>query len=347
MDAMEHGSNGEGGDPVNSALKIVNLQKKDEGSIPNPNFDQTGLNPGRGIRFKPVGDRNLVTLACRPKNSSKNSNVKSTPNFGPRVTNLDYSSQYLDAGYDKEEDDGGGGGEFEDGFLVETPIGENLVPVGYRGKDFGKIHKNSSQGFAPRHQSDHRGDDDDDGSGFRVKSSGYQESERPGLRPRKFSKVEKVNPNFWDDGGNVNNQVDADGELWVKVPRERNLAPGGFRGKYSGKAERNSNPNFDTSGLNGYSSVGKKSGGGGGGIKRENVAVTEMVSSIKLLGDGFMKMEKMKMEMAREIEKMRMETEMKRNELILESQKQIVDAFVKGLVESKKKKQKPTVATES
>ncbi|GKE92468.1 hypothetical protein Tco_1573563, partial [Tanacetum coccineum] len=48
-----------------------------------------------------------------------------------------------------------------------------------------------------------------------------------------------------------------------------------------------------------------------------------------MLGDRFMKMEKMKIDMAREIERMRMESEMKQNQLILESQKQIVDAFVK------------------
>ncbi|MFS7988954.1 hypothetical protein Hanom_Chr11g01041051 [Helianthus anomalus] len=42
-----------------------------------------------------------------------------------------------------------------------------------------------------------------------------------------------------------------------------------------------------------------------------------MVSSIRLLGEGFMKVEKMKMDMAREIEEMRMETEMKQNEMMM------------------------------
>lgn len=69
-----------------------------------------------------------------------------------------------------------------------------------------------------------------------------------------------------------------------------------------------------------------------------------MASSIKLLGDGFMKMEKMKIDMAREIERMRMETEMKRNQLILESQKQIVDAFLKGLIETRKQPRTETMA---
>ncbi|KAK6126140.1 hypothetical protein DH2020_040118 [Rehmannia glutinosa] len=74
------------------------------------------------------------------------------------------------------------------------------------------------------------------------------------------------------------------------------------------------------------------------GLKRGRNAVEEIVASIKLLGEGFVKMEKEKMEMAREMEAMRMEMEMKRNQMLLESQKQIVDAFLKGLFEIKKKK---------
>ncbi|GJS31926.1 hypothetical protein Tco_0492546, partial [Tanacetum coccineum] len=62
----------------------------------------------------------------------------------------------------------------------------------------------------------------------------------------------------------------------------------------------------------------------------------KLVSSIKVLADGFVKMEKMKMDMVREIETMRMEAEMKRNEMFLESQRQMVAAFVKGLAENKK-----------
>ncbi|GJT26354.1 hypothetical protein Tco_0906629 [Tanacetum coccineum] len=58
----------------------------------------------------------------------------------------------------------------------------------------------------------------------------------------------------------------------------------------------------------------------------------KLVSSIKVLADGFVKMEKMKMDMVREIETMRMEAEMKRNEMFLESQRQMVAAFVKWFV---------------
>ncbi|XP_061995415.1 trihelix transcription factor ASIL2-like [Rosa rugosa] len=86
------------------------------------------------------------------------------------------------------------------------------------------------------------------------------------------------------------------------------------------------------------------SGGRSGGLgkrererERERDPVAEMVSAIKVLGDGFVRMEQMKMEMAREIETMRMEMEMKRTEMILESQQRIVEAFAKAVSEKKKK----------
>lgn len=77
----------------------------------------------------------------------------------------------------------------------------------------------------------------------------------------------------------------------------------------------------------------------GGEVKRGD-PVSEMVSAIRVLGDGFVKMERMKMDMAREVEEMRMEMEMKRTEMILESQQRIVDAFAKGIAEKRLKKVK-------
>lgn len=68
-------------------------------------------------------------------------------------------------------------------------------------------------------------------------------------------------------------------------------------------------------------------------MKREEEPMAEMVSAIKLLGDGFVKMERMKMEMAREVEAMRTEMELKRTEMILESQQRIMEAFAKGISE--------------
>ncbi|KAK4752326.1 hypothetical protein SAY87_021124 [Trapa incisa] len=75
-----------------------------------------------------------------------------------------------------------------------------------------------------------------------------------------------------------------------------------------------------------------------GSGKRDRDQVEEMVDAIKGLGDGFVRMEKMKMEMAREIESMRMEMEMKRTEMILESQQRIVESFIRTASEKTARK---------
>ncbi|XXG75650.1 hypothetical protein AAC387_Pa08g0176 [Persea americana] len=69
--------------------------------------------------------------------------------------------------------------------------------------------------------------------------------------------------------------------------------------------------------------------------------VGELVAAIRALGEGFVRMERMKMEMAREAERMKMEMEMKRTEMILESQQRIVDAFVEGFAERNRSEEKP------
>ncbi|KAI8022182.1 Protein FIP2 [Camellia lanceoleosa] len=65
-----------------------------------------------------------------------------------------------------------------------------------------------------------------------------------------------------------------------------------------------------------------------------------MVVAIKRFGDGFVRMERMKMEMAREVEVIRRDVEMKWTEMILESQEQIVKAFGNALSEKRNKKAK-------
>lgn len=79
----------------------------------------------------------------------------------------------------------------------------------------------------------------------------------------------------------------------------------------------------------------------------EGEAIGEMVAAVRALGDGFVRMERMKMEMAREVEAMRMEMEMKRTEMILESQQRIVEAFASALSENKNKKVKRMGSQES
>ncbi|GFZ15379.1 alcohol dehydrogenase transcription factor Myb/SANT-like family protein [Actinidia rufa] len=275
----------------------------------SPNLEG-GVDLGSGFR----GNRSLVTIGFRAKNSGK-------IDGNCRVFN-GYSS-YVDEGYD---DDVGDDTDFGGGFGVRNPIDGKLVPPLIRAKK-----EKSHGGFGDTFDANHD-DGDGDGGGFFVRNPIDPHLMPPGYRGKKFGKADgKLNPNF----------MCADGSYAV---------PTGFRTKGSGKNSGNSCPNLDSRFSNGFASgvglgLGKKNGDRG--VKREWGGIAEIVSSIKLLGDGFVMMEKMKMEMAREIEKMRMEMEMKRSELILESQRQIVDAFVTVLMEKKKKRASPAVLPES
>lgn len=66
----------------------------------------------------------------------------------------------------------------------------------------------------------------------------------------------------------------------------------------------------------------------------------EVVAAIETLGEGFERMEKVKMDMTREVEQMRMQMELKRTELILGSQHMIVEAFANAISDRKTKKAK-------
>ncbi|KAL6557305.1 hypothetical protein OROMI_017655 [Orobanche minor] len=66
----------------------------------------------------------------------------------------------------------------------------------------------------------------------------------------------------------------------------------------------------------------------------------ELAAAIHSLGDGFMRMEKVKMDMVRQVEEMRMEMELKRTEMILESERRILDAFAKAITEKSPKRAK-------
>lgn len=87
--------------------------------------------------------------------------------------------------------------------------------------------------------------------------------------------------------------------------------------------------------------IGKNGARSEGNAKRgESDGGAELVKAIKGLGEGFMRIERMKMETAREVEAMRMDMEVKRTEMILESQRRIVESFVKAISERENKKAK-------
>ncbi|XP_020586188.1 trihelix transcription factor ASIL1-like [Phalaenopsis equestris] len=65
------------------------------------------------------------------------------------------------------------------------------------------------------------------------------------------------------------------------------------------------------------------------GKEKERDAVVDMASALRTIGDGFMRMERMKMDMARKTEKIRLEMELKRTEMILDLHSRVFDALVK------------------
>ncbi|GMH22623.1 hypothetical protein Nepgr_024466 [Nepenthes gracilis] len=176
--------------------------------------------------------------------------------------------------------------------------------------------------------------------------------------PKEF-KLMYHGPSLNFESNTADHDGDGDGELFgrtgfhVKTRRGRNMDS---KQPNYGSIDGNAYAGQDFEGFHGKScktnmvisnGLCKKSGGGSGTAKggAMDSAATEMVASIKILGDGFVKMEKMKMDMVREIEKMRMEMEMKRSEMILQSQQLLVNAFSEGLLDMRNVKLK-TVETE-
>ncbi|KAK8479906.1 hypothetical protein V6N13_073385 [Hibiscus sabdariffa] len=150
---------------------------------------------------------------------------------------------------------------------------------------------------------------------------------------------------------NLNYDYDNDSNDEEMAIRARNSGtwdsvPQAFHQKKCGRVDWNLESGGDFGGLNGVASCSRQGLGrknASAGVKRGVDPVDEMVSSIKLLAERFVRMEKMKMEMVKEIEKTRMEMEMKHNEMILESQQKIMDAFSNALLsEKKKRKKKPS-----
>ncbi|KAL2903113.1 Trihelix transcription factor ASIL2 [Bienertia sinuspersici] len=82
--------------------------------------------------------------------------------------------------------------------------------------------------------------------------------------------------------------------------------------------------------INGCSSSKRGSGSGSGAKQRGDGVVGDMVASINMLGDGLLKMEKMKMELMQDLQRQRMEMEINNSRMILESQHSIVNAFLQG-----------------
>lgn len=182
--------------------------------------------------------------------------------------------------------------------------------------------------------SDYANEADPDDEENDVDQDLYEELKNGGSNMRPMSKLYRSN-GVGDSGGS--------GGFRIRIPTGVSIAQPGskfYSNKYNSNSSPNPNPNPSSSsgGNFGARVLRDCNSARPGSVKRERDPVTEMVSAIKVLGDGFVRMEQMKMEMAREIEAMRMEMEMKRTEMILESQHRIVEAFAKAVSEKSKKK---------
>ncbi|KAK4759722.1 hypothetical protein SAY87_022853 [Trapa incisa] len=83
--------------------------------------------------------------------------------------------------------------------------------------------------------------------------------------------------------------------------------------------------------------------------RQRNVSdpLQEVVNAVKLFREGFERMEKMKIDMAQEMGAMQREMEMKRTEMILESQQFIVETLAKVVSEKTNKKKRSSSSSSS
>ncbi|KAJ0047912.1 hypothetical protein Pint_15752 [Pistacia integerrima] len=310
-------------------------------------FDQK-IADGDGFRLKTVNDK---------KSMSKYGKMDDDLNQGLGF-NRDLERGFL-RNYGKidfEEDEFGGG------IGLKILSDGNLVNLESRAKDYvetiGDLRSNIgfdrdyAVGFGVKMQGDrnfvahrlksYRKIDDYNMDGFPVETLGDRILVPPsGFKPKNYSKI--------DGNFNINSCSDHDAdyvagngsEYYAKTFHDGDFVPLGSRLKSYGSVDRNLNSSVGFHGVNEYVSssrmkFGKKNGSGG--VKRGLDPFEELVSSITLLTERFLKMEKMKMDMARETQKLRMETERKQNQMMLESQQYILDAFFTGLSENKKKR---------
>ncbi|CAN8284512.1 unnamed protein product [Cochlearia groenlandica] len=155
-------------------------------------------------------------------------------------------------------------------------------------------------------------------------------------------------PRFFNRNGTAGSSGGGGG-IRIRIPTGVSVAKPGPR--FGGKIDQK----YTSSPISGISTNprggGSSSYGGGGKRGREMMkteeteeeeedTTVEIATAIKMLGDTLLRTEQTKMEMMREIEAMRMETEMKRTKMILDSQQRIVEAFAKTISENTTEKTK-------
>ena len=186
------------------------------------------------------------------------------------------------------------------------------------------------------------------------RNSGGGEEEREELYGGGGS-VGRTRAMFFNRNGAAGGSGGGGGGIRIRIPTGVSVAQPGPR--FPGKID----PKYTASGSSRLGRVGAGSRGGGeerGGKRGREMMMmmtkeeeeedeeesddpmVEIASAIKLLGDTLLRTEEKKMEMTREIEAMRMDMEMKRTKMILESQQRLVEAFAKSMSENLEEKKK-------
>lgn len=241
----------------------------------------------------------------------KGRNLVNVKLFDKKFGNVDRNSS-PDFGFN-----GNGGSEFD----VETEVCQNSM-ARFKFKENSSFYSEVDDYFVQGV---------DDASGFPLKTLGGRNTLPSGFRPKSNGKTVM----------NLKHNFKQDGDYGIDIRSDRDFVPAGFWPKSSGIVDGDLKRKVNLKEFDGYSSLSRSKfvkKNGVVGVKREADPVEDLASSVTLLGERFVRVEKMKMEMTMEIEKMRMEMELKRNEVIIESQQQIVDAFVNALLENKEKK---------
>ncbi|OMO95787.1 hypothetical protein CCACVL1_05261 [Corchorus capsularis] len=232
----------------------------------------------------------------------------------------------------------GGYGKFGGGYGLKSPSHRDFVAKGMNFKNNSRIGDvyGSMDDFDPGFS-----EGVDSIGEYPVRTLGNRSFMNPEFKPKSY-----YSPNLGYEYYNDMEEYDIDEAMgYGGVSGAWESAPPGFHPKKRSRVYSSFEPGVDYRGSNGFASSSRPGLGGknaGVEVKSSVDPVQEVVTSIKLLGERFLRMEKMKMETVKEIEKMRMEMELKHNEMILESQQKIVDAFAKALLDSKKRKKKPT-----
>ncbi|KAF8083864.1 hypothetical protein N665_0748s0009 [Sinapis alba] len=249
---------------------------------------------------------------------SKRSGKFDSPRDGFGVRSRAKSQMKMYGGFDSDHDSGGGFGlkrrfngnpKVSGDFDADSDEEIVLVPKSARLKS---SHGKPSSG--------------EFGGGFPLKSFGDRSFPSHGFNKAKnFSKPE----------ANFSPEMDYDDEFDEgfnpRIQHSRSSSRANGYARKDGSYPRNNNTGVS----NGFGSSSRFKHEQMNAADVESDPIDEVVSSVKMLTEMFVRVENSKMEMMREMEKTRMEMELKHCQMMLESQQQIIGAFTEALSEKK------------